>query len=102
MKIELNQEQLNILQTALELYARLDIGQFYFIPDLVWNLHTSNDPCFADQFPKIHIDRKSKEGKGAWDMYQIIRHENGHQREPFLISDFLPIKIIKDLENERD
>ena len=103
IKLELTDEQANIVAKACEFYARVKMGQFN---EIIW--HTldmggiNNDYCErrdnAEAFlldarkfiyPELHgIGHSYGMGKfedadKAFDVYQVIRYEMGDKREPF-------------------
>jgi hypothetical protein len=89
-KLELNEDHLTTIQSALELYFRVGMGQMDYIlqqPDyfhktnpesklLLDQLHIVLTGMAPNQFHSIRADKISNTNRTAYDIYQSIRHKD--------------------------
>lgn len=103
-RLELTEEQLQVLSTACEFYARVRMGQFNEIPwhCLNWNGNDIDNLCNRrDEAEKLLLEArkhiypelygvghyygigKFKDADLAFDIHQVARMEFGDDRLPF-------------------
>ena len=86
--IKLNEKQLRVMETALELVGRLGIGQLNMVAEVLWQMYPEEKYYPASDFYRLMESMKSlmhMNGQGithddtsdiaqiAWDMYQVVR-----------------------------
>ena len=112
-ELELTKEQLQILSTACEFYARIRMGQFN---EIIWhclNWNENDNPCSRrDEAEKLLLEArkhiypelygvghsygigKFKDADMAFDIYQVARNHLGDNRPPFSYYELPKIKEI--------
>lgn len=114
-ELELTKEQLQILSTACEFYARIRMGQFNQIlwHCLNWNDNAIDNLCNRrDEAEKLLLEArkhiypelygvghsygvgKFKDADMAFDIYQVARNHLGDSRPPFSYHELPKIKEI--------
>lgn len=97
--LELTPEQARVVESACELYARLRIGQFERITEMLLNVRDAEDYCFRRDIANGVLkasacaifginawgqpDAKSDElHHRAWDVYQVLRYTRSWHENP--------------------
>ena len=100
VQVTMTPEQARLAVTALDLFARVHIGQFNIIQEQFWNklpdsdasracedaLYTARQLCFPELKHPNHSHGISgcptRGGKIAWDLQQVIRRAEAFGRMP--------------------
>lgn len=106
--LELTEEQVKVLSTACEFFARIKMGQFGEIVFHCANKHCPEDPEAAQDawlefrkhiFPELHGAGHSygigysKEADTAFDIYQVIRQQFGDPRGVFSFNELPKLSV---------
>lgn len=100
--LKVSDKQLRVIQNALELYARIGIGQFDRVLDEFWDIKGDRQTArrYLDMahveitgYPAnagISISMAESKFKIAWDIYRIIR-KNLFDKNPYKVAGFTPV-----------
>lgn len=97
--LTLTREQASIVEDACELYARLKIGQFNRITEMMLRVSASEDYCFRREIANNILKsaaciifgmnaygmpdcKQDTEHHRAWDVYQVLRYTRSWHDHP--------------------